>query len=185
MSYWITADDANIVSFSLSLLVSSCKCISKTSAQQISSLTREPKAASSLNQAGVWLCESSPSRSLFCSSAHLVEFPQILLLCLVDYSQDSGDGLANNTAGEGAGGRISERLWGILSAKCVNATKKKVKEIYRIVQRGKWHVLAIKFFNLKIKNFIRLYHCIVSKLKCTFLQVTLVLTLANQHLLIS
>lgn len=30
--------------------------------------------------------------------AHLVELPQILLLCLVDYSQDSGDGLANNTA---------------------------------------------------------------------------------------
>lgn len=30
--------------------------------------------------------------------AHLVELPQVLLLCLVDYSQDSGDGLANNTA---------------------------------------------------------------------------------------
>lgn len=30
--------------------------------------------------------------------AHLVELPQILLLCLVDDSQDSGDRLADNTA---------------------------------------------------------------------------------------
>lgn len=29
---------------------------------------------------------------------HLVELPQILLLCLVDDSQDSGDGLAHNPA---------------------------------------------------------------------------------------
>lgn len=31
-------------------------------------------------------------------AAHLVELPQILLLCLVDDSQDSGDRLADNTA---------------------------------------------------------------------------------------
>ena len=31
-------------------------------------------------------------------SSHLVELPQVLLLCLVDYSQDSGDGLSDNTA---------------------------------------------------------------------------------------
>lgn len=28
----------------------------------------------------------------------LVELPQVLLLCLIDYSQDSGDGFADNTA---------------------------------------------------------------------------------------
>lgn len=31
-------------------------------------------------------------------SSHLVELPQVLLLCLVDHSQDSGDGFANDTA---------------------------------------------------------------------------------------
>ena len=29
--------------------------------------------------------------------SHLVELPQVLLLCLVDDGQDSGDGLADNT----------------------------------------------------------------------------------------
>lgn len=31
----------------------------------------------------------------------LVELPQVLFLCLVDYSQDSGDGLADNAAVKG------------------------------------------------------------------------------------
>lgn len=65
------------------------ECISRTSAQKLSSQ--------------IW--EETPIPRHMCLSAacqdnysHLVELSQVLLLRLVNYSQDSSDGLANNTA---------------------------------------------------------------------------------------
>ncbi len=71
----------------------------KTSAQQISSLTREPKREAQVQsrRACFWGAERLV-RFTAAASSHLVKLPQVLLLRLIDYSQDSGDGFADDTA---------------------------------------------------------------------------------------
>lgn len=41
-------------------------------------------------------------KAMVTDCSYLVELPQVLLLCLVDYSQDSGDRFADNTAAKTA-----------------------------------------------------------------------------------